>query len=136
MDIITRNTDYAIRALIYLAQNKDTIVSTSQLQQEMKLPRPFMRKLCQTLQKTGYIDSIKGNRGGFRLAVSARAITLTDLIRVFQGDVALTHCLFKKRVCPNTKTCPLRKKLKSIEAHMLRELQSVTIASLMQGDMG
>jgi len=130
MKLITRDTDYAIRALRYLATNKERIVPVAELVGKLKIPRPFLRKLLQILNREGLLESSKGQGGGFRLACSPGKISLVDLIEIFQGDLTLNECVFKKLLCPNTKKCLLRKKLDKIEQYVIKELRSITLASL------
>lgn len=130
MKLITRDTDYALRALRYLATHKERIVPVAELVARLKIPRPFLRKLLQILNKEGILESSKGQGGGFRLAYSARKISLVDLMKIFQGDLILNECSFKKLLCPNTKRCLLRKKLDRIEKYVIKELRSITLASL------
>ncbi len=108
-------------------------VSTSDLDRELHLPRPFMRKTFQILQKAGYLTSLKGKNGGFILQASADKIRLVDLIALFQGPVSMGDCLFKKKLCECVRTCPLRREIKQIETMALSHLRGVTIASLMKG---
>ncbi|MBM3247867.1 MAG: Rrf2 family transcriptional regulator [Candidatus Omnitrophica bacterium] len=130
MKLITRDTDYAIRALRYLATNKERIVPVAELVGKLKIPRPFLRKLLQILNKEGLLESSKGQGGGFRLVCSPGKTYLVDLIEIFQGDLKLNECVFKKLICPNIKTCLLRKKLVGIEKYVIKELRSITLASL------
>ena len=130
MKLITRNTDYAVRALCYISKNPDASVSVSELVVELKIPRPFLRKILQTLSGEGLLRSVKGQRGGFSLACSPKKILLTDLIRIFQNTIHLNECIFKKKLCPNRSVCLLKKQIDSIEADVLRRLHKITIASL------
>lgn len=129
MKLITRNTDYVVRALVYMAGKKG-IVTISELVKELNLPRPFMRKLMQELNKKGFVKSYKGINGGFRLARAAGNMFFVDVIEAFQGPFKLNECFFKKRACPNRNTCPLKKRIDSIERHVENELKSITIGSL------
>jgi DNA-binding IscR family transcriptional regulator len=52
-------------------------------------------------------------------------------MRIFQAKFNLSECLLQKIACPHTRTCPLREKIKKIEAGVLKELNSITIASLL-----
>jgi len=64
MKLITREIDYAVRALIYLADNGNgKKVSVSELVDELGITRPFLRKIMQLLAKAGVIESYKGNKG-------------------------------------------------------------------------
>jgi Rrf2 family protein len=130
VNLLNRSTDYAIRALIYMAEDADRIVSTADLDRDLKLPRPFMRKTLQMLQKAGYLTSVKGGGGGFRLEREPKDIKLIDLMKVFQGDISLGDCLFKKKICTCVRTCPLRREIKSMEAMVLGRLKSVTLFDL------
>ncbi|MEI6437876.1 MAG: Rrf2 family transcriptional regulator [Candidatus Omnitrophota bacterium] len=133
MNLLTRNTDYAVRALIYMAEKSPRRVSATDLERDLALPRPFMRKTMQTLQKAGYLSSIKGKNGGFVLALSTSKIRLADLIALFQGAVSMGECLFKKKICECARTCPLRHEIKQIETMAIAHLRGVTVASLMKG---
>ena len=131
MKLITRDTDYAVRALSFIARREKEIVSAARLVKELKIPRPFLRKILQVLNRRDILESHKGKGGGFLLAVPADKVFLTDLIEIFQGPLCLNECSFKKLPCPNMKTCVLRKKINNIESRVLRELSSITIASLL-----
>lgn len=96
----------------------------------MGIPRAFLRKILQLLQKSGILDSAKGNQGGFILARPAQDILLLDIIKVFQGDVCVSECVFLKEPCSQKSCCPLRGELKKIENYALERLGAVTLKSL------
>ena len=133
MNFISRDTDYAIRALAYMAKmakKKKDVFTVDEIVKKEHLPERFLRRILQKLAKEGVLRSYKGKEGGFSLARSPRDIRLTDIIKVFQGEVDLTNCFLKGKICPDIKTCALRKKLKEIGRGLDRELKAVTIASL------
>ena len=130
MKLITRDTDYAVRAISFIAEKKGGMVSADELVKSIRMPRPFLRKILQVLNREGMLKSYKGKNGGFILALSPKKIFLLDIMRIFQGPIRLNECVFKKRVCPNMATCPLRKKITHIESKVLEELKDITIASL------
>jgi Rrf2 family protein len=132
MNLLTRNTDYAVRAILYMAEHGGELVSTADIDRDLKLPRPFMRKILQVLQKQGYLVSVKGYKGGFRLQRKPSAIHLIDLMHIFQGDISLSDCLFKKKICHCVATCPLRREVKSMEHVLLKKLKTITVADMMK----
>ena len=132
MKLITRDTDYALRAICAIAKQKEKMVSVSALTQELKIPRAFLRKILQILQKKGILKSSKGSGGGFLLARPAKEIFLTDLIEVFQGPLQLNECFLKKMTCPNTKSCALKKRIDHIEVYVINRLKTVSAASLLR----
>ncbi len=130
MKLITRDTDYAIRALRYMAERKGRVVSAGQLVDALKIPRPFLRKLLQVLHKKGILSAYKGKGGGFELAKPAGEIVVAEIAGIFQGGLRLNECVFKRKLCPNRSTCALRRELADIERYALDKLSAVSIASL------
>ena len=133
MKLLTRNTDYAIRALCFIARKEDKIVAVPELVKALKMPRPFLRKILQVLTKSGFVRSFKGIGGGFVLAKPPEKLYIIEVARTFQGALNLNECLLKKELCPNRKACCLKKRIDSIERHLLSELESITIAGLLKG---
>ncbi len=132
MKLITRDTDYALRAICFIAKAKNRKISVSDLVKALNMPRPFLRKILQTLSNKGILCSCKGLGGGFILSKPIDKIFLMDLVLIFQGPLKLNECFFKKKKCPNETTCPLKKKISNIEKYVIRELNSITIASLLE----
>ena len=135
MKLITRNTDYAIRALCCIAEQKQEVISADQLVKSLDMPRPFLRKILQILNKEGLLNSTKGKGGGFALAVSPGEITITDVMKIFQGPIRLNECKFKKSDCPYISDCLLRKKIVEIEKEVIAKLKAITIASIIKKEV-
>ena len=132
MRLVNRDTDYAIRAICFIAQTKNKIISVSHLVKALKVPRSFLRKILQLLNKKKLLKSYKGQGGGFSLLVPVHKVFLLDLIEIFQEDFKLNECFLKKDICPNTRSCQLKDKLDKIENYVLKELKSITIADLLR----
>lgn len=132
MRLITRNSDYAVRVLCYIAKNKCEKISAAELVKKLKIPKPFLRKIMQTLQKKGFLTSCKGQGGGFSLAKRPEKIFITEVVAAFQGPLKLNECLFKSKLCPRRKKCKLKKKIDEIEKYVVGELSGITVASLLE----
>ena len=130
MKLLTRDTDYALRALVFISSRKGRIVSVSELVRCLKIPRPFLRKLLQILTKKKILISVRGSCGGFILKAPDGDIRLPDIMRVFQGAFSLNECVFKKHICPNHRRCVLREKIISIEQYLLKELNRITLKDI------
>jgi Rrf2 family protein len=131
MKLITRDTDYALRALSFIAKAKDEIVSASDLVESLAIPKPFLRKSLQLLNKKGILVSYKGLGGGFKLKVRPKALLLVDLIGIFQGPFRLNECFFKKRPCPQKSICRLKKRIDKIERYVASQLRDITLEDLL-----
>ena len=132
MKLITRNTDYAVRALCYIAEQKQEVVSGDRLIKFLEMPRSFLRKILQTLTKEGLLNSSKGKDGGFSLAVSPEKITLIEIMKIFQGSIRLSEHKFKKSDCPHINDCLLKKKIDEIEKEVIAKLKAITISSILK----
>jgi len=130
--LITRNTDYAVRALCCIAEKKEEVISTDRFVKSLEMPRPFLRKILQTLTKEGLLNSSKGKDGGFSLAVSPEKITLIEVMKIFQGSIRLSEHKFKKSDCPHIKDCLLKKKIDEIEKEVIAKLKAITISSILK----
>ena len=115
MKIITKNTDYVVRALIYLATKKDDFVSARTIAKEQNIPYQFLRQILQKLIQNKIIESREGAGGGVHIIKDPAKISVLDLIEIFQGNLELSDCMFKKEKCPNRKTCVLRSEIKNVE---------------------
>ncbi|MFH2067932.1 MAG: Rrf2 family transcriptional regulator [Candidatus Omnitrophota bacterium] len=131
MSLINRNTDYAFRALVHMARGKNGVFAVSELARTEKIPRPFLRRIMQTLCQNGLVVSRQGKTGGFSLKKNPAEISLGEIARLFQGKVDISRCLFRKFVCHNQQNCFLRKRLKKIEKIVVSELEQINIASFL-----
>ena len=131
MKFITRDTDYAVRALCCLAQHCEVMLSVTELVKDTRIPRPFLRKILQLLTNKKIVKSYKGKGGGFALLRDPRKITLLEIINACQGPVELCEHTFKKRKCPRIKRCRLKRKIEVIEKDLKKAFTSVTLASLL-----
>lgn len=131
MKLINKDADYAIKALVEIAGRGGQVADVSGLTGPLGLPRPYLRKIMQALARAGIVVSTRGKGGGFVLARPAAAIRLIDVIRAFQGPVKIHECVFKARICPDVRTCPLRKTLDRLESGLVAELEALTVAGLL-----
>jgi Rrf2 family transcriptional regulator, cysteine metabolism repressor len=132
MQLLTKETDYAIRALIHIAALPDRSSTASTISEKERIPWLFLRRVLQKLAAAGVLRSTKGRGGGFLLVRRPDRVTMLDVIQVFQGDVEMNQCMVKGIPCCNRPTCPVRRRLKAVEKVLKRELAAITIAMLVQ----
>lgn len=135
MDIIRRNTDYAIRAMVHLAQNHgDEPVSATVIAEEQCFSYQLACKLMQRLTKAGLVASAMGARGGYTLTRSPSNIDLQEVIEVIQGPLSLSKCLMGRDACCKGNVCPIRNKLGELQVQMANFLSGTTLADLVKAE--
>lgn len=135
MKLLTKDTDYAVRAIVNLARNPEGYRSSRIIAADEGIPLQFLRRILQKLTKAGLVISREGVNGGVRLKTRPKDIRVSDIIKIFQGDIELSECMFRKRLCAHRSTCVLRARIKTIEEMVNQEFEKVTIATLVR-DMG
>jgi FeS assembly SUF system regulator len=106
---ITRQTDYAILLLTFLAERPDDApVASPELSEWSRLSVPMIAKILTPLAKGGIVDSVRGAKGGYRLARSPSEITIAEIIRVLEGPIGMTACVSEPGTCEQEVLCPTK----------------------------
>ena len=132
MKLLTKETDYAVRALLGLAKNRDSFISARKISKEQNIPYYFLRRILSKLINYNVVESREGSGGGFRITKDPALVGIKDLIKIFQGNIKLAECIFRKRLCQNRKTCALRKEIKRIEEIVESEFKGITLTKLLK----
>ncbi len=103
---ITREGDYGIRSVLYLARQPFKKISyVNEISEEYKIPRSFLAKILQKLVKAKIVRSYRGVKGGFSLARQARDISMFDVVEAIEGKLQLNICVTDKKKCLFSKHC-------------------------------
>lgn len=106
---ITRQADYAVRAVLYLSQlGASRRASTSQIAEEQNIPPSFLAKIVSQLSVAGLLQTSRGARGGVSLARNPNEITLLDVVEAIDGPILLNECVGDGAECTFSEDCPLR----------------------------
>ncbi len=104
---ITRETDYAVRCVHYLSGKRGAVTMVEEVSREMCIPRSFLAKILQKLNKASIVKSYRGVKGGFELARHPRKINMLEVIEAIQGPVAMNVCALDERMCDFSSTCSI-----------------------------
>jgi len=130
--LVTRETDYAVRTVLYLAKNGDRRVSVTEIAGAMSIPKSFLAKLLQRLVRNHVLLSSRGVNGGFTLAKKASAISLLDVMEVMQGPAAINVCAIDSGRCNMSAACTVHPVWVDIRREVERKLAKTTIARLIR----
>jgi len=104
---VTRESDYGIRSVLYLARQPLKKVSfVNEISEEYKIPRSFLAKILQKLVKGKIVRSYRGVKGGFSLARPAREISVLEVLEAIEGGLSMNVCVLDKKQCNFSKHCP------------------------------
>ncbi len=131
MDVIHRDTDYAVRTAACLASSGE-MISTSALAEHVGVPVDFLRKIMQKLRNAGIVSSERGPFGGYALARDASGITLYEIITATQGPIHMNSCFSSPGCCENSGDCGLQSLLSGVEQSLKRDLQSITVDEIIR----
>jgi Rrf2 family protein len=133
MDLIRRNTDYAVRAMVYLTKNRrKEPVSSRQISNNQDISYELVCKLLQKLQKNKLVKSSMGPKGGFLLGREPSKINLLEIIEAIQGPVSLNRCQLPVNGCPLKKDCPVGKELKKVQSNINKQLKKLTLSGFIR----
>lgn len=131
--IITRATEYAIRAVLHLAkQPRGEIVLKKDICRTQDITPAFLTKILQPLIKAGIVGSQRGVGGGFYLVKAPQEITLLDIVQAEEGPIHLNQCLIEGEGCERDMFCPVHGAWKEVRREMLSILDRHTFAQLVE----
>lgn len=131
MDIVRRNTDYALRAMAHLAKNYGgESISTRVIAEREDISYQLACKLMQKMNDAGLVTSTMGPKGGFTLSKEPSKINLLEIIQVVQGPLTVNRCLAEEECCPRKDICPLSGKMREMQDYIVGSLSDATLADL------
>ena len=102
---ITRETDYAIRCILYMSETPKRVTAVEEIAAAKNIPKSFLAKILQKLSKADIVTSHAGIKGGFRLARDPKDVNLLTLVEVIQGPLALNACVIVEGACNFRNLC-------------------------------
>jgi Rrf2 family protein len=134
--MLSKKTRYAMLALANLARVYGKgVVHISEIAENENVPQRFLESILLELKKTGILGSKLGKSGGYYLLKPPEEVSLLDIIRHFEGTVALLYCVSEKsyqpcEFCRNEEACKIKSVFKEIRDSTYRILHDATLATL------
>jgi len=128
---LTSYTNYAMRSLQLAALKSPELVRIDDVAKIHNLSRPHIMKIVHELGRAGYLETVRGRNGGFRLARPADEIVVGDVVRITEGPMDVLECFNpEKNTCPLIGICILSKKVQEATAAFMAVLDDLTIADI------
>jgi Rrf2 family iron-responsive transcriptional regulator len=127
---LTRQTNYAMRILMYCAANNDRLSRIPEIANAYSVSELFLFKILQPLVENGLVETVRGRNGGVRLGRPADQISLFDVVRVTEESFAMAECFESDSDCPLVDSCALNSALREALNAFFEVLGRHTIADL------
>jgi Rrf2 family protein len=127
---ITRQADYAVRAVLYLAQiGSERRAATSQIAQEQNIPPSFLAKIVSQLSVAGLLQTSRGARGGVSLAREPEQISILEVVEAIDGPILLNECVaVNGSDCNFGDDCPMRPVWCDAQLELVNRLKNTSFA--------
>ena len=138
MKVSTR-VHYGLRAMTELARSyRDARpLSISEIARNEGLPLAYLEQLVGELRRAALVEGTRGVRGGYRLARAPELITVGEVYRVLEGEVAPVDCTaedYHPGACARDGVCLSRSIWDRVQAAILAVLDSTTLNDLLITD--
>lgn len=130
---LTTMTDYALRLLMYVAQQPQRLCTISEVAQAYGISEAHLMKITHQLSLQGWIETVRGKGGGMRLAHAPHTIPLGAVVRSIEPDLALVECFATGSQCTLTGQCRLAGVLEGALQGFMAHLDGFTLADLLPG---
>ncbi|MEW6073752.1 MAG: Rrf2 family transcriptional regulator [Planctomycetota bacterium] len=130
---ISRSSEYAIRALTYLAMQEPGLFCLARdMADELGIPAPFLGKVFQPLVARGLLVSQRGRHGGFRLARPAGEITVYEIVDAQEHLDRPAACFLGQAECTDERACPMHDYWTNARDTFLRTVSSLSLKSMLE----
>lgn len=129
---ITRQADYAVRAVLFLSRSSDQRIATNMIAEEQHIPPSFLAKIVSQLSIAGLLHTSRGARGGVTLARDPKEISLLEVVEAIDGPIQLNECVGENSTCSFDDNCPLRPVWCEVHDQLISRLKSTKFSDLMK----
>ncbi|MGE0116667.1 MAG: Rrf2 family transcriptional regulator [Dongiaceae bacterium] len=127
---LTTYTDYALRVLIRLALHPERLTTIAAIAKDYGISENHLTKVVHQLGVAGFIETVRGNKGGMKLGRPPGEISVGQVVRRMEPDMNLVPCFEAANACVITPACELRDVLGNARDAFLAVLDDCTLADL------
>src|SRR5438445_1113718 len=129
---VSRKIDYALRAVIHLANEEASAraCSLGEIAERERVPRQFLEKIVQEVIHKGLVLSRRGPHGGYVLARPADRMTFRDVIEAVEGPISINVCVGEHADCSLLGTCGMERVWREGQRRVMELFEKTTIASV------
>ena len=136
--MLSKKAKYAINALVRLSKDYNNgPILIKEISESENIPRKFLESILLELKNAGFLASKKGKGGGYYLLKSPEKVNLAEIIRLFDGALALLPCVTYKyyekcEECKDEETCGIRSVIKEVRDETVKILKNNSLADILK----
>ena len=128
--ILSKTSEYAIRILTYMAKSDMQLISAKYLHEQLSIPYKYLTMLMTSLTRNGYLISVKGRDGGFKINKNLKEITLSEIIETIEGMESFNSCVLGFNECSCTYPCAMHYVWEDNKKNLLNTFENTTLYDL------
>lgn len=126
---------YALRIMIDLALNSsEKFISLKDIAVRQEISNKYLEQIIAMLNKAGYLETARGNNGGYKLAKKPSEYTVGDILRATEGDLTPIYCLVEEKDCTKKENCKTHTFWKGLDNVINEYVDSKTLEDLIKED--
>ena len=128
----SKTSEYALRAMIHLAQNKHDVISVMKLHKSLDIPYKYLARIMSVLADGGLVQSVAGKYGGFKLASNHKEINMVDIIKLTEEFEDYHKCLLGLGKCTKKQPCQMHNVWAEYRQSLINLLNNTQLTDLLQ----
>ncbi|MFZ0389363.1 MAG: Rrf2 family transcriptional regulator [Calditrichia bacterium] len=132
---MSKKVEYGLIALLHMkAKTGRQLSSARELSEQYDIPPELIGKILQRLARAGFLESVQGVKGGYRLAVPLDAVTVQQMVEVLEGPIQLVNCRPGNGGpdCRQHAGCMIRSPMAEIQDRLKTFFENITLKDLQE----
>ncbi len=129
--MISQTAEYALRAILFMAEDSEHAHTTGQIAKETQVPAGYLSKVLQNLSRANLVTSQRGLGGGFTLTKDPSELTVYEIVQAVDPLPRILTCPLKRKD-HGKNLCPLHRKLDDATALVEKSFREVTVLELIK----
>ncbi len=127
-----KSSEYAIRCLVYMATAEFDLCPVQRLSAELNIPFKFLGRLMGRLREAGFVESVRGKNGGYRIAKPLTEIRLEQIVDTVEGLETYDRCILGFERCDEDNPCPMHEFWAGPKESIQQMMVDVTLAEMVK----
>ena len=129
---VSTKAQYGMRALVEVALGGDEPTSLKTVAERQLLSQQYLEQIFAVLRKAGVVESVRGARGGYRLARPRDESDALEVVELLEGSVAPVSCIEDAANCVRVGMCSTESLWRRVDAAVRQVLRSTSLADLVR----